>query len=106
MDKIAKTLPKPEIGTALLTFSKKALALFSSKKASGSSLSAEKRELLSDIDATLADLRYARTCFAEATDPEIIEACVYEIKSAESRYGFLLRRAKLLAEKEKEQITL
>lgn len=55
---------------------------------------ASRRELLSDLDETLAELRYARNCFENAREPEIIEACVYEIKSAEARYNYLLRKAK------------
>ena len=57
----------------------------------------EKRALLSEIEKALSDLRIARNCFEDARDPEMIEACVYEIKSAEARYSFLLRKAKLLA---------
>jgi len=30
----------------------------------------------------------------------MIEACIYEIKSAEARYSFLLRKAKRLTERE------
>ncbi len=59
----------------------------------------ERRELLEDIEETLSELRYARSCFENARDPEVIEACVYEIKSAETRYSFLLRKAKRLGEK-------
>jgi len=59
-------------------------------------MSAEKRALLKELDATLLDLRRARSNFDQATSPEIIEAAIYEIKSAESRYDFLLRRAKQL----------
>lgn len=70
-------------------------SLFSKKQEDAVSI--EKKQLLEDIEQTLADLRYARSCFADARDPEIIEACVYEIKSAEARYSFLLRKAKLLA---------
>ncbi len=58
-----------------------------------------RRELLADIEETLSDLRHARSCFENARDPEVIEACVYEIKSAETRYSFLLRKAKRLGEK-------
>ena len=54
----------------------------------------QRRGLLRELDKTLAELRYARNCFEDASDPEIIEACVYEIKSAEARYSFLLRKAK------------
>lgn len=61
-------------------------------------VSLEKKQLLSDIEEALADLRYARSCFEEARDPEMIEACVYEIKSAEARYSYLLRKAKLIAD--------
>ncbi len=61
-----------------------------------------RRELLEDIEETLMNLRYARSCFENAKDPEVIEACVYEIKSAETRYSFLLRKAKLLGEKSSE----
>ncbi len=65
-----------------------------------------RRELLEDIEETLMNLRYARSCFENAKDPEVIEACVYEIKSAETRYSFLLRKAKLLGEKSSEVATL
>lgn len=63
-------------------------------------ISSEKQQLLNDIEDALSDLRYARSCFSSATDPEMIEACIYEIKSAESRYSFLLRKAKRMAAKE------
>ncbi len=63
-------------------------------------VSAEKKQLLAEIEKALADLRYARSCFADARDPEMIEACIYEIKSAEARYSFLLRKAKRLTERE------
>lgn len=54
----------------------------------------EKRALLKELDLTLHDLHCARAAFEQASDPEIVEACVYEIKSAESRYSYLLRKAK------------
>lgn len=63
-------------------------------------VSAEKKQLLAEIEKALGDLRYARGCFADARDPEMIEACIYEIKSAEARYSFLLRKAKRLTERE------
>lgn len=62
----------------------------------------EKKKLLSEIEEALSDIRYARNCFEEAKEPEMIEACIYEIKSAEARYSFLLRKAKLMAEKASE----
>ena len=87
MDKTIKTESSyPEKLRALL-------ASFFLKKQK-EAVSEEKKQLLSDIEEALSDLRYARNCFSAATDPEIIEACIYEIKSAESRYNFLIRKAK------------
>ena len=60
----------------------------------------EKQALLEDIEKAISDIRYARLCFEDAKSPEMIEACIYEIKSAEARYSFLLRKAKLAAERE------
>ncbi|MBR3848801.1 MAG: DUF2508 family protein [Oscillospiraceae bacterium] len=57
----------------------------------------ERQALLSDIEAALTDIRHARNCFEEARDPEMIEACIFEIKSAEARYSFLIRKAKLMS---------
>ena len=37
---------------------------------------------------------HARRMFSEATDPDLIEALIYEMKIAESRYCFLLKKAK------------
>ena len=68
------------------------------KKKKEISVSEEKKKLLSEIEEALSDLRYAKNCFEEAREPEMIEACIYEIKSAEARYSFLLRKAKLMAE--------
>ena len=58
--------------------------------------SREKKAILNELDETLMNLRCARHNFEQATSPEIIEACIYEIKSAESRYNFLLAKAKRL----------
>jgi len=71
------------------------LTFFSKKK--GVSVSDEKKQLLADIEDALSDLRYAKSCFETAKDPEMIEACIFEIKSAEARYSFLLRKAKRMA---------
>ena len=93
MDNVMKTEP----GT-LLKLREKFSSLFIKKQED--TISAEKKLLLSEIEKALADLRYARSCFADARDPEMIEACIYEIKSAEARYSFLLRKAKRMTERE------
>ncbi len=66
----------------------------------------ERQALLSDIEKAISDIRHARLCFEEASSPEMIEACIYEIKSAEARYSFLLRKAKLSSAKEISKIEL
>ena len=71
------------------------ISLFAKKKSDDGE--GERRALLSDIEDALTDIRHARNCFEEARDPEIIEACIFEIKSAEARYSFLLRKAKLMS---------
>ena len=68
--------------------------LIRAHKDEDSMITPEKRALLRELDETLYQLREARQTFERASSPEIIEAAIYEIKSAESRYGFLLRRAK------------
>ena len=88
MDKTVATLKfKKFFGEGLLKFFSKNIE---------DTESFEKRKLLSDIEEALSDLRLAKNCFEDAKDPEMIEACVYEIKSAEARYNFLLRKAKLM----------
>lgn len=46
----------------------------------------------------LADTRDALECayarFDQSTEPELVEACVYEINAAQARYSYLLRLVK------------
>ena len=50
-------------------------------------VSALKRELSS----TRAALSQAYSRFNYTVEPELVDACVYEIRSIESRYSYLLR---------------
>jgi len=50
--------------------------------------------LLSELERALVSLRAARTAFSEARDPDLIEALIFEMKTAEARYCFLLKKAK------------
>lgn len=59
----------------------------------------DREKIMQEIEDTLTELRQAKNCFENAKDPEIIEACVYKIKSGEARYSYLLRKAKLLGER-------
>ena len=91
-----KTLPKNQtpLRDKFLSFIKKSFA-----KDEENTEAIERQNLLSEIEEAISDIRHARNCFEEARDPEMIEACIFEIKSAEARYSFLLRKAKLMSVK-------
>lgn len=50
--------------------------------------------LLADITDTKILLNRAYTDFNNSVDPELIEACVFEINSLHSRYSYLIRKVK------------
>jgi len=49
------------------------------------------RELLGELNATRGELANAYARFNYTVEPELVEACVYEINAIQSRYGYLLR---------------
>jgi len=55
---------------------------------------AREEHLLNELERAYTALRVARTAFSEARDPDLIEALIYEMKTAETRYCFLLKKAK------------
>ena len=54
----------------------------------------EKKEILESLQVIRQDLRCARNNFNNACDPELVEACVYEINALQARYAYFLRLAK------------
>lgn len=52
------------------------------------------RELLRELEEMRAELGAAYTRFDAATEPELVDACVYEINAAQSRYNYLIRAIK------------
>lgn len=50
--------------------------------------------LLEEIRSTLSRLNAARLWFDSESDPDLIEACVYQIESLEASYRYLLKQAK------------
>ena len=52
----------------------------------------EHRELLGELHAAKAELERARRTFDYATEPELVEASVYELGALEARYSYALRR--------------
>ncbi len=50
-------------------------------------------QLLSDIEKTKFALDIAYSGFDNVTDPELIDAYIYELNSIQTRYQFLLKEA-------------
>ena len=53
-----------------------------------------KAELMLDIQKTILELEAAQQQFCELTDADLVDAQIYWMKCLESRYAFLIRRAK------------
>ena len=54
----------------------------------------ENNRLLEEYYDTLIQLRHVRSVFQQVTDPELINACVYEMNALQQRYTYLLQRIK------------
>ena len=54
----------------------------------------DNRRLLEEYYDTLIQLRHVRSVFQQVTDPELINACVYEMNALQQRYTYLLQRIK------------
>lgn len=52
----------------------------------------ENQRLLEEYYDTLLQLRQVRAAFQQVTDPELINACVYEMNAMQQRYSYLLQR--------------
>ena len=58
----------------------------------------ENQELIEEIDRTRNTIESARNHFEQVVDPTLIDCYIYELKAAQLRYQFLLRRFKLMEE--------
>ncbi len=54
----------------------------------------EEKYLLEELLQTRKALAAAYSSFENATDPNLIDSCIYQVNSAQIRYEFLLQRAK------------
>lgn len=54
----------------------------------------ENQRLLEEYYDVLVQLRHVRSVFQQVTDPELINACVYEMNALQQRYTYLLQRIK------------
>ncbi|MBQ1351423.1 MAG: DUF2508 family protein [Oscillospiraceae bacterium] len=55
--------------------------------------------LRDELKKTSLALRQAHIRFDALTDPDLIEACIFEIQSISARHTYLLRRIKALEQK-------
>lgn len=60
----------------------------------------ERRQLLEGMRATRAQLNYAYAQFNLYSDPDLVDACVYEINALQSRYSYFVRQVKQLDARE------
>ena len=56
----------------------------------------ERRSLMEGVAQTRVQLNQAYAQFNLHSDPDLVDACVYEINALQSRYAYLLRRLKEL----------
>ena len=54
----------------------------------------DNQRLLEEYYDVLVQLRHVRSVFQQVTDPELINACVYEMNALQQRYTYLLQRIK------------
>jgi hypothetical protein len=55
---------------------------------------ADLQPLFDELSGMRGTLEAAYARFNQSTEPELVEACVYEINAAQARYNYLLRRIK------------
>ena len=56
----------------------------------------ERRQLVEGMKQTRDQLNYAYAQFNIYSDPDLIDACVYEINALQSRYSYFVRQVKQL----------
>ena len=54
----------------------------------------ERQLLLAGMQATRAQLNHAYAQFNFYSDPDLVDACVYEINALQSRYSYYVRQVK------------
>lgn len=60
----------------------------------------ERRQLVEGMRETRAQLNHAYAQFNFYSDPDLIDACVYEINALQSRYSYYVRQVKQLEARE------
>lgn len=60
----------------------------------------ERRQLVEGLRETKTQLDHAYAQFNFYSDPDLVDACVYEINALQSRYSYYMRQVKLLEARE------
>lgn len=60
----------------------------------------ERRQLVEGMRETRALLNHAYAQFNFYSDPDLVDACVYEINALQSRYSYYVRQVKQLSAQE------
>ena len=63
----------------------------------------ERRQLMEGMRQTKDQLNYAYAQFNLYSDPDLVDACVYEINALQSRYSYFVRQVKLLETADREE---
>lgn len=56
----------------------------------------ERRQLMEGMRQTRSQLNFAYAQFNAYSDPDLVDACVYEINALQSRYSYYVRQMKQL----------
>ena len=70
------------------------------RRRAGQALEEERRQLLEGMRATRVQLNHAYAQFNLYSDPDLVDACVYEINALQSRYSYFVRQVKQLDARE------
>lgn len=60
----------------------------------------ERRQLMEGMRQTRNQLNHAYAQFNVYSDPDLVDACVYEINALQSRYSYYVRQVKQLEARE------
>lgn len=63
-------------------------------------LDEERRQLVEGMKQTRDQLNFAYAQFNTYTDPDLVDACVYEINALQSRYSYYVRQMKQMDARE------
>ena len=73
---------------------------FGRRRTANRALEEERRQLVEEMRATRAQLNHAYAQFNLYSDPDLVDACVYQINALQSRYSYFVRQVKQLDERE------